>query len=39
MVRWQRFGTDTLKPFGEARKSSALPPRASACIVEERHMG
>jgi hypothetical protein len=39
MVRWQRFGTDTLKPVGAAWKSSALAPRASACIVEMRHMG
>jgi hypothetical protein len=38
MVRRQRIGTDTLKPIGAARVSSALAPRASACIVEMRHM-
>jgi hypothetical protein len=39
MVRWQRFGTDTLKPVGSARVSSALPPSASARILEMCHMG
>jgi hypothetical protein len=39
MVRWQRFGTDTVKPIGAAWKSSDLGPRASAYIIEMRHMG
>jgi len=39
MVRWQRFGTDTLKPIGSAWKSSTLAPRAPAHSIEMRHMG
>lgn len=39
MVRRQRFGTNTVKPIGAAWKPSALGPRASARIVEMRHMG